>query len=268
MSQSPLVVYRKISPNCTKPRRDRITHIVVHHMAGNCSIETCGEIFAPVARQASSHYGVGSDGRIGQYCYEENRAWTTSNAGIDHKAITIEVADDKYGSPWHTSDKAYMATVKLCADICKRNGIKKLVYTGDKQGNLHMHKWYANTDCPGRWWEQHFAQLAKDVSALLGPRTYLETYPSRKLPGKYPKKKGYFTLGDGYDKNVTYKAHIKRLQHYCNWMIGAGLKIDGHYGPATKSAVLRVQKALGMKGTHGNWGPGTQERAKAYKKEV
>lgn len=262
MSQSPLVVYRKISPNCTKPRSDRITHIVVHHMAGNCSIETCGEIFAPVARRASSHYGVGSDGRIGQYCYEENRSWCTSNAGIDHKAITIEVADDKYGSPWHTSDKAYMATVKLCADICKRNGIKELVYTGNKNGNLHMHKWYANTDCPGKWWEAHFSQLANDVNALLGPQVY-----SGALPERFPKR-GYFKVGDGYERFTSYKAQIKRAQKYCNWLLDTGLEIDGCYGPKTRAAVLKVQRQLKLNNPHGQWGPYTTSLAKEHKKEV
>ena len=32
------------------------------------------------------------------------------------------------------SDKALKATIELCVDICKRNGIKKLNYTGDKSG--------------------------------------------------------------------------------------------------------------------------------------
>ena len=70
MSNSSLVVYTKLSPNCNKPRNKPITHIVVHHMAANGSIEALGNLFAQRSRQASSNYGIGSDGRIGMYVEE------------------------------------------------------------------------------------------------------------------------------------------------------------------------------------------------------
>ena len=149
MSNSSLVVYTKLSPNCNKPRNKPITHIVVHHMAANGSIEALGNLFAQRSRQASSNYGIGSDGRIGMYVEECNRSWCSSSGEIDHKAITIEVANDGGSPNWHVSDKAFESLVALCTDICKRNGIPELKYTGDKSGNLHMHKWYAATGCPG-----------------------------------------------------------------------------------------------------------------------
>ncbi len=58
MSNSSLVNYVKISPNRTSPRRNKITKITIHHMAGNLSVETCGNVFAPRSRQASSNYGI------------------------------------------------------------------------------------------------------------------------------------------------------------------------------------------------------------------
>ena len=73
MSNSPLVNYTKISPNSTKPRRKPISKITIHHMAGNLSVETCGDVFASEKREASSNYGVGSDGRVGMYVEEKNR---------------------------------------------------------------------------------------------------------------------------------------------------------------------------------------------------
>lgn len=170
MSNSPLVVYTKLSPNCNKPRNKKIDAIVVHHMAGNASIETCGNIFAKSSRRASSNYGIGSDGRIAMYCEEANRSWCSSSGAIDHRAVTIEVANDGGAPNWHVSDKAFNSLVNLCADICKRNGIKKLVYTGDKTGNLHMHKWYAATGCPGPYLSSKFPELADKVNAILGSK--------------------------------------------------------------------------------------------------
>lgn len=74
MSNSSLVSYTKLSPNHSGHRNQPITKITPHYMAGNCTVETCGEIFAPRSRMASSNYGIGSDGRVALYVDEENRA--------------------------------------------------------------------------------------------------------------------------------------------------------------------------------------------------
>lgn len=136
-------------------------------MAGNLSVEQCGEVFASLERQASSNYGIGTDGRIAMYVEEKNRAWTSSNAENDHMAVTIEVANDVYGGDWHVSDKALASLIDLCTDICKRNGIKRLNFTGDKNGNLTMHKYFAATTCPGAYLESKFPYIANEVNNRL-----------------------------------------------------------------------------------------------------
>ena len=144
-------------------------------MAGNLSVETCGAVFQ--TKKASSNYGIGSDGRIGMYVEEHNRAWTSSSPDNDHQAVTIEVANDRIGGDWHVSDKALAKLIDLCVDICKRNGIKQLNYTGDKNGNLTMHKWFAATNCPGAYLESKFPYIASEVNKKL---TRTET--TQKLP--------------------------------------------------------------------------------------
>lgn len=148
MSNSSLVSYTKISPNKTILNNKVNKKITPHHAAGNVSIETMGNIFASPNAQASANYGIGSDGRVGQYVDEKDRAWTSSSADNDSQAITIEVANDGSAPNWHVSDKALNSLVDLCIDICKRNGIKQLNYTGDASGNLTMHKYFAPTVCP------------------------------------------------------------------------------------------------------------------------
>lgn len=167
MSNSSLVVYTKLSPNCTKPRNKKIDAIVVHHMAGNGSLELIGNLASNPARQFSPNYAIDSNGRVGLYVDEANRSWCSSSGVIDNRAITIEVANDGGDPNWHVSDKAFDTLVKLCTDICKRNGIAKLNYTGDKSGNLHMHKWYAATGCPGPYLGGKFPELAQKVNANL-----------------------------------------------------------------------------------------------------
>jgi hypothetical protein len=138
-------------------------------MAGNMTVERCGELFGNASRQASSNYGIGSDGRVGLYVDEANRAWTSGNAENDHRAITIEVANDGGSPDWHVSDKALAKLIDLCIDICKRNGIEKLNFTGDKNGNLTMHKWFQATSCPGPYLESKFPYIAEQVNKRLAP---------------------------------------------------------------------------------------------------
>lgn len=166
MSNSALVNYTRISPNKTSPRNHKIDRITIHHMAGNLSVETCGSVFEPSSRQASSNYGIDSNGRVGMYVEEKDRSWCSSSKSNDHRAVTIEVADDST-NPWHSSDKAMNKLVELCADICKRNGIARLNYTGDTSGNLTMHKWFAATDCPGAYLESKFPWIAEQVNKIL-----------------------------------------------------------------------------------------------------
>ena len=168
MSNSSLVNYTQFSPNCSKPRNHSIDKITIHHMAGNLTVEQCGGVFAPSSRKASANYGIGTDGRVGLYVDEANRSWCSSNSANDNRAVTIEVANDEVGGDWHVSDTALAKLITLCSDICKRNDIAKLNYTGDKSGNLTMHKWFAATACPGPYLESKFPYIAEQVNALLG----------------------------------------------------------------------------------------------------
>jgi N-acetyl-anhydromuramyl-L-alanine amidase AmpD len=147
MSNSSLVNYIKISPNYNK-RTAKIKKITIHHMAGNLSVQTCGNVFAKQSYEASANYGVDTNGLVGLYVEEKNRAWTSSNFENDNQAITIEVANDGGAPNWHVSDIAINKLVELCVDICKRNGIQKLIYTGNTSGNLTTHNMFAATVCP------------------------------------------------------------------------------------------------------------------------
>lgn len=166
MTISGLSVYTAVSPN-KSTRTKKVCKITPHHMAGNLSIETCGNVFAPSSRQASSNYGIGSDGRIGCYVPEEYRAWTSSNANNDQQAITIEVANDTLAPTWTVSDAAWDSLVDLCVDICSRYNFT-LEWTGDANGSLTNHDMFASTNCPGPYLKSRMAELANLVNARLG----------------------------------------------------------------------------------------------------
>lgn len=168
MSNSALVNFTLISPNSNNPRNHGVDKITIHHAAAvNISVEALGAGFADPARQASSNYGVGSDGRIALFVDEANRSWCSSSRENDHRAITIEVINDGGAPDWHVSDKALAAVIDLCVDICQRNGIEKLNYTGDSTGNLTLHKYFAATLCPGPYLESRMPYIAEEVNRWL-----------------------------------------------------------------------------------------------------
>lgn len=167
MSNSKLVNYTKLVKNYTKMTNKVNKKITIHHMAGNLSVETCANVFNG-AREASSNYGIGTDGRIGLYVEESNRAWTSSSSWNDSQAVTIEVANNTLAPTWTVSDKAMSSLINLCVDICQRNGIKSLNYTGDRNGNLTLHKMFKATNCPGPYLESKIPYIVSQVNARLG----------------------------------------------------------------------------------------------------
>jgi hypothetical protein len=178
-TNSPLIAYKKISPNKTFPRNHLIDTITIHCMAGNLSVESCGNVFANKSRKASSNYGIGSDGRIALYVDEKDRSWASSNASNDHRAVTIEVANDGGAPDWHVSNKAMYALIDLVADICKRNNIKKLVWSNNKNNrvkhlngcNMTVHRDFAAKACPGNYLYNKHSYIAEQVNQKLNVPT-------------------------------------------------------------------------------------------------
>lgn len=155
---------------------NKIDRITIHHMAGNLSVETCGRIFADPNRQGSSNYGIGTDGRKAGYVGEENRAWTSSSKYNDFRAITIEVANNTLAPTWTVSEAALKSLYELLVDICKRNGISKLIYSDNKDDrinqrngcNVTLHSDFAATACPGPYLKSIMANICTVVNNLLG----------------------------------------------------------------------------------------------------
>lgn len=169
MSNSALVSYTQISPNCNVPRRQQIRKITPHHMAGWLTLPEFGALVAKSSRQMSANYAIDKDGNIGLFCNEANRSWCSSSPENDHQAVTIEVANDGGAPDWHVSEAAWRALVDLCVDICRRNpGLAGgLLYTGNARGTLTKHSYFSATACPGPYLGGRFAELAREVNRRL-----------------------------------------------------------------------------------------------------
>lgn len=177
-TNSPLVVYTKLSPNHSGQRTHSIDRITPHCVVGQLSAESICGCFTSTSRQASCNYGIGTDGRVSLCVKEKNRSWCSSSNANDQRAVTIECASDM-NEPYAMNSAVYDSLVKLCIDICKRNGKKKLLWLGDKNKTLNyapaademvltVHRWFANKSCPGNWLYARLGDLAARVTAALG----------------------------------------------------------------------------------------------------
>lgn len=245
MSNSPLVDYTRISPNRTNGRIHKIDTITIHCVVGQCSVETLGAIFANPSRQASSNYGVGKDGRIGLYVEEKNRSWCSSSSANDDRAVTIEIASDTF-HPYAVTDAAYNATIRLIADICKRNDIKALKWSTDKNErvnhlngvNMTCHRDFANKACPGEFLYSREGDIAAKVNAIL----------DREQTGEQDNEKEEISV-DVKTSLLKYGSSgsaVKKLQILLNGLGYNCGAVDGAFGAKTSRAVSDYQRDNGL----------------------
>lgn len=235
MRNSSLICYTKISPNKTSPRTHKIDRITPHCVVGQLSAESICGCFISSSRKASCNYGIGSDGRISLCVEEKDRSWCSSSSSNDHRAVTIECASDK-AEPYAMNNAVYESLIKLCTDICKRNGKSKLLWFGDKEKTLAykpkedemvitVHRWFANKPCPGDWLYNQLDDLAEKVTKNLKGVTY------------YPKYNGTSGLVD-----TVFKAIGVPTQYIGKWSlrkpIAIANDIDNYVGSAVQNIKL------------------------------
>lgn len=253
MSNSPLVSYTKLSPNHSGQRTHTIDRITPHCVVGQLSCESICGCFTSTARQASCNYGIGTDGRVSLCVEENNRSWCSSSSANDQRAVTIECSSDKT-EPYAMNDAVYQSLIKLCVDICKRNGKKKLLWFADKDKSLNynpksdemvitVHRWFANKSCPGNWLYAKLGDLAAKVTAELGgtpstPSTGTGTL-YRVQTGAFSKKENADALFDkikkaGFDTYMVQSGGMYKVQ------VGAYSKKEN------ADAMLKKLKAAGF----------------------
>ena len=77
--------------------------------------------------------------------------------------------------PYAVTDQAYAALLDLVEDICRRNGIKKLVWSTNKNDrvnhlngcNMTVHRDFANKACPGDYLYNRHGEIAAEVNRRL-----------------------------------------------------------------------------------------------------
>lgn len=192
MSNSSLVSYTKLSPNCSGREGHDIYIFTPHCVVGQVTVERLGEIFAKPARKASSNYGIGKDGRVALYVDEKNRSWCTSSKWNDQRAITVECASDAT-APYAFKEVVFNRLIDLLVDCCQRNGKTKVLWFGNKDKSVNykpkdnemlltVHRWFdKNRSCPGDWMYSRMQKLADEANKRLGGQPQPQPTPEKDL---------------------------------------------------------------------------------------
>ena len=142
---------------------------------------------------------------------KKDRSWCSSNAANDNRAITIEVASDTK-EPYAVTGAAYNALLNLVTDICKRNGIKKLVWSTNKSDrvnhrngcNMTVHRDFANKSCPGTYLYERHGEIAAEVNKRLNAGTETENPAGGSAM--------YYVQAGAFSKKENAEAHAKALK--------------------------------------------------------
>ena len=186
------------------------------------------------------------------YVEEKDRSWCSSNAANDNRAITIEVASDTT-HPYAVNDKAYAALLDLVTDICRRNGIKKLVWSTNKNErvnhlngcNMTVHRDYANKSCPGDYLYERHGAIAAEVNKRLGASAAEQETPSSGTDTLYKVQTGAFKQKSNAQalekklKAAGFDTYVVNTGGYYKVQVGAFSK------KANAEAMLAKLKAAG-----------------------
>lgn len=267
-TNSSMVSYTKLSPNHSGQRTHSIDRITPHCVVGQLSAKSICGCFTSLSRQASCNYGIGTDGKVSLCVEEKNRSWCSSSNANDQRAVTIECASDKT-EPYAMNSRVYDSLIKLCTDICKRNGKKKLLWFGDRNKTLNytpksdemvltVHRWFANKSCPGGWLYARLGDLAAKVTAALGSTSESkpasnkkQLYRVRKTWADSKSQKGAFSVLANAKKCVDSNKGYSVFDEN-------GKKVYPADAPGTKKSIDAIAREV----IRGDWGNGDERKQK------
>lgn len=274
MSYSSLANYRCMTSHKSSGRGGyKPIRIAIHHMAGNLTVQQCGNVFKN--NQVSAHYGVNGK-NIGVYVDESDTAWALGNFAWNQKSINIECANDGGASTnWHVSDQTIETTIQLVVDIAYRLGWTYIAYDGTLAGSdIIMHRWVASTACPGNYLAGKMKYIATEADKRLKAKRAGQAVSSVASTVVKPTTSSKLDT-DGILGEASVKRMQKWLGTYQDGVVSGQRTLCKKYIPACTSAwkfslfgsgsimVKALQKKLGLK-ADGLWGYNTSVALQKY----
>lgn len=226
-----------LNKHFTPGRAGTINKIVLHHNAGNLTIRGCYNVWQD--REASAHYQVQSDGRIGQLVWDKDTAWHAGDFNANATSIGIEHADCQ-ARPWMISAACLENGAHLVAALCKYYKLGRPTW----MKNVFPHSHFSATECPAsiagsqnaaymKRAQEWYDAMMKGSSAPKPSKPSKPSKPAPKPAKKPAKKKDINTIaqevikgawGNGDDRRRRLEAagyNYAAVQNAVNAKLGA-----------------------------------------------
>lgn len=239
-------------PETNTQRKIKARLFIMHSIIAPWSIERTREFWNESKVVTESHFGIGYDGRIGQYIDTGVRA--DANVDANNFAISVETASNTSGTdPWN--DKQVEALIDLGVHAALHDGIKVQIASSWDGSGFGYHRMFpqwsgGGTACPGtkrvqQFHDYIFPEIRRRVQ---GKPSEVPPFPGRPYfyIGAYNQyvtmldnqliKRGFSKHhdGDGYQAGPRFteytRLNVQDFQRFQNW---SGADADGYPGPVT-----------------------------------
>ena len=246
-------VVKLLTKHYTRGRSGRsIDKVVVHYNAGNLTVEGCYSVWQ--TREASAHYQVEDDGRIGQLVYDSNTAWHCGNWDQNCRSIGVEHANRPDGT---ITEACLDNGAHLVAAICRHFGLGRPEWLK----NVFPHKHFSSTSCPGQiygsqkgayiqraqyWYDKMGGGNPEKPSSggSSGPSESIDALARDVIAGKY---------GNGDARKKALGSRYEAVQKRVNEILGVGGSSSGSSSSPKYwkvGAKVRVTNPYDENGTH------------------
>lgn len=242
----------------SSPRNGRkIDRFIVHH-AATTSLDAILALFKPGGRTVSANYALKDDTLV---CTvdEDRRAWTSSSAEWDGRAVTIEVANSAARDPWPVSDKSFDKLARLIADVATRYGFE----INDTNILTHQELWTRyrasySTACPGDLQRRKAELLTLARKYQTGKATGASTAPTTSKPASAPAKRASWSAKSfGIAEVEATREQWKTIQKWLKKLGRYNGDADGVPGPNTWKGIQTTVKKYGYYSGPVDGEPGT-----------
>lgn len=243
-----------LTKHFTPGRAGKIDKVVLHHNAGNLTIHGCYNVWQD--REASAHYQVQSDGRIGQLVYDSNTAWHAGNFDANATSIGIEHADYQ-SNPWLISDACLENGAHLVAAICKYFKLGRPQW----MKNVFPHSHFSATECPasiaGSQNAKYMKRAQEWYDAMMKGTSAPASKPSTTNPAPKPST-DLNALADAVIRGEYGNGDTRKQKLGANY--DAVMKIVNQKLGATSTPAKKSNETIAQEVINGSWGNGNDRR--------
>lgn len=186
----------------------RVEFIIRHHIAGIGGVNECWNWWQ--TREASAHYCVDPNGRVGQLVRDTDTAWSAGDSLANAVSISIEHSNSGGAAQdWPINEFTIVNGARLAAELCLKHNLGRPQFGK----NIRDHSEFYPTACPyhlrngGRYHSLWMKTAQQHYDSIINDEDDMTPDQARKLDAIYNQMSGSFVNGEypGFDLDALYE---------------------------------------------------------------